>query len=115
MKMGQTVLVRSGDIEFWVEVVEGDNGGGVETVGLEAVLSFDGVRDTVETIAATLADVWQRVRPTEASVEFALALSVKSGRLTGLLVEGGGEASLKVTLVWKGNQVSGSGASSSAG
>jgi hypothetical protein len=104
-RMGQTVLVKSGDTEFWVEVAEGDEGGGVETVGLEAVLSFDGVRDTVETIAATLANVWERVRPSEASVEFSLALSVKSGRLTGLLVEGGGEASLKVNLVWKGEEV----------
>jgi hypothetical protein len=41
------------------------------------------------------------VKPAEASVELALKLVVKSGKLTGLLVEGGGEAALKVTLTWK--------------
>jgi hypothetical protein len=30
-----------------------------------------------------------------------LKLSAKSGRLTGLLVEGGGEASLAIALTWK--------------
>jgi hypothetical protein len=28
-------------------------------------------------------------------------LTAKTGKLTGLLVEGGGAASLKVTLAWK--------------
>jgi hypothetical protein len=52
-------------------------------------------------IATDLAAAWERVKPSEASVEFSLALTVKSGKLTGLLVEGGGEAALKVTLTWK--------------
>ncbi len=63
-------------------------------------MSFDGVRDTVEALAAELAGVWQRVRPSEATVEFGLNVTAKSGKLTGLLVEGGGEATLKVTLTW---------------
>lgn len=95
--MGQPVPVRAGDVEFFVEVADG---GGPHTVGLDEALSFDGVRDTIEVVAAQLAGVWDRVHPNEASIEFGVSLTVKSGKLTGLIVEGGGAASLKVTLAW---------------
>ena len=54
----------------------------------------------MEGIATELAQVWQKVKPSDASVAFGLKLTAKSGKLTGLLVEGGGEASLTVTLNW---------------
>jgi hypothetical protein len=91
-------LVRAGGAEFYVEVADA---GGPTTIREGEVLSFDGVRATVEAVAAELAQAWEKVKPSEASVEFGLKLTAKSGRLTGLLVEGGGEASLKVTLTWK--------------
>jgi hypothetical protein len=96
--MGEPVLVEVGGTQFYVEVAEQS---GVGTVGLGQVVSFDGVRDTVAAIAGELAEVWHRVRPDEARVEFALKLVSKSGKLTGLLVEGGGEATLTVALTWK--------------
>jgi hypothetical protein len=40
-------------------------------------------------------------------VELGLELAVKSGRLTGLLVEGAGSGSLKVTLEWGGGDTGG--------
>lgn len=91
-------LVRSGDVEFFVEVVDG---GGPENVGLDRVLSFDGVRNTVEAVATQLSQVWDRVKPAEASVEFRLSLTTKAGRLTGLIVDADSSASLRVTLTWK--------------
>jgi hypothetical protein len=90
--------VKVGDTEFYVEVTDQ---AGVETVGLDEALSFEGVRDTVSAIAGELKQAFDRARPHEATIEFGLKLSVKSGKLTGLLVEGGGEASLKVTLAWQ--------------
>jgi len=90
-------LVTAGGAEFYVEV---SDGGGPVTIGDASPLSFDGVRATVEGIATELAQVWQKVKPAEASVAFGLKLTAKSGKLTGLLVEGGGEASLTVTLTW---------------
>lgn len=97
--MGQHVLVRAdGDVEFYAEVADS---GGPQTAGLDDVLSFEGVRHTISAISGELAKAWEEVKPAEASVEFALKLAAKSGKLTGLLVEGGGEASLKVTLTWK--------------
>jgi hypothetical protein len=93
----RVVPVKAGDIEFFVELADG---GGPQTVGIERVLSFDGVRDTMEAIAAQLAHVWDEVKPSEASVEFGLSLTAKAGKLTGLLVDADGSASLKVTLRW---------------
>lgn len=95
--MGQQVLVHAGGAEFWAEVAEAD---GPRTVALDDVLSFDGVRDTVKAIGEHLVTAWEHVKPTEASVEFALALTAKNGVLTGMLVNGTGEASLRVTLTW---------------
>jgi hypothetical protein len=100
-KVGQVaepVLVRAEGVEFFAEIAVED---GPQPVGLEDFLSFDGVRETVTAIGKELSKAWDEVKPTEASVELALKLAVKSGKLTGLLVEGGGEASLKVTLTWK--------------
>ncbi|MFC7220103.1 CU044_2847 family protein [Streptomyces polyrhachis] len=89
--------VLVGDTEFYVEVAQT----GPQPVALGDRLSFDGVRDTVQAIADQLNQVWERSRPTEASVEFALKLTSKGGRLTGLLVDGSAEAALKVTLTWR--------------
>jgi hypothetical protein len=98
--MGERVPVRVGDAEFYVEVSES---GGPQTVGLNEALSLDGVRDTVQAIASTLGQVWKEVRPNEATVEFGLSLTAKSGKLTGILVDGEGQASLTITLVWQGD------------
>lgn len=70
-------------------------------VGLDNAFSFDGVTDTVKAVAGSLASAWEVVKPAEASVEFGLDVTAKSGKLTGLLVEGEGTASLKVTVTWK--------------
>ena len=96
--MAERRLVRAGEAEFYVEVADA---GGPATIGSDRALSFEGVRATVEGIATELSQAWEKVRPSEASVEFALRLTAKTGKLTGLVIEGGGEASLKVTLAWR--------------
>jgi hypothetical protein len=78
----------------------------VEWTGMQPVADgdaflFDGVRDTVQAIADQLAAVWEKVAPAEATVEFGLGVEAKAGKLTGLLVDGKGNASLNVTLVWR--------------
>ena len=87
-----TQMVRSGTTEFYVEVVDA---GGPQPVTADQVLSFDGVRQTVEAIAEQLTRAWEKAKPSEATVEFGLSLTAKSGKLTGLLVDGAAEASLK--------------------
>lgn len=96
--MTAPVPVSANGTTFYVEVVDT---GGVGVVDLDQVFSLDGVADTVKAVAGSLSAVWQAVKPAEATVEFGLKLTAKSGRLTGLIVDGGGEASLTVKLTWR--------------
>ncbi len=74
---------------------------GPRDVGLGEQLSFGGVTDTLRQIGEAVVAAIGQVRPERASVEFGLDLGVKSGKLTGLLVEGDATATLKVTLEWQ--------------
>jgi hypothetical protein len=96
--VAEIVPVVVDGVEFFAEVMDSD---GPTNVGLDEVFSFEGVRRTVEVISSELVSAWEAVRPDEASVEFSLILKAKEGKLTGLLVSGGAEGSLKVTLCWK--------------
>lgn len=96
--MGQPVLVRAEGAEFYVQVADTV---GPQAVGLDQVMSFEGVRETVTEICKELAKAWDVVKPAEASVELALKVVARAGKLTGLLVEGGGEAALTIRLTWK--------------
>jgi hypothetical protein len=73
-------------------------------VGYDHVFSFDGVRDTIGVIGTKVAEACRHVAPDEASVEFGISLTARAGKLTGLLVDGDGSASLKVTLTWKNSE-----------
>jgi Trypsin-co-occurring domain 1 len=99
--MSHAELVHANGVDFYVQVDDED---GLRTVGSERALSFDGVRDTISAIAEQISEACRRVSPAEASVEFGLSLTVKAGKLTGLLVDGSGSASLKVTLSWKSSK-----------
>lgn len=97
--MGEERLVAAEGVQFYVEVAESEGPRPIDD--RSGPLSFDGVREAVAAIGTQLTQAWETVKPDEAQVEFGLKLTAKSGKLTGLLVEGGGEASLKVTLTWK--------------
>lgn len=101
--MSGVAQVESHGVVFYVQVrdAESSGGRGASTAALTEKLSFEGVANTVRAIAGELHAALEAVCPDEASVEFGLDVSAKSGRLTGLLVEGEGKASLKVTLTWK--------------
>ncbi len=92
------VLVKDQGREFFVEVAEG---GGPQTVSADHALSFDGVRDTIEAVAGQLSAAWDQVKPSEATVVFGLSFSAKTGKLTGMIVDGAAASSLTVTLTWK--------------
>lgn len=57
----------------------------------------------MEAIGSQLTAAWEQVKPSKAEVEFGLTLTTKAGKLTGLLMDGEGEASLKITLTWSGD------------
>ncbi|THJ74739.1 CU044_2847 family protein [Candidatus Frankia alpina] len=94
----QQILVRSGEAEFFVEV---SGPGGPQNVAAGGAFSFEGVRQALEEIGGQLSRAWQAVRPDEASVEFGVNVTAKSGKLAAVIVEGGAEASLTVTMTWR--------------
>jgi|ERR1700733_141184 len=98
--MSHQQLVRSGSTEFFVEVTERTDESLLHHHDGTSV-PFEGVRETIEEIGRSLTHAWDEVKPDEASVEFGLKLTAKPGKLTGILVEGGGEATLDIKLTWK--------------
>jgi hypothetical protein len=101
--MGKPVLVEADGTQFYVEVQAAPGGeADLEALSLEAPFSFDDVGKAIQAIGATLTRAWQSAKPDEAQVEFGLEVTAKAGKLTSMIVEGGGTATLKVTLTWKG-------------
>lgn len=76
--------------------------GGEEEVAF-SLLRADEIKDVLEGIASVLASSVEKVRPTKTVVEFSLELAVEAGKLTALIAQGSGKASLKVTLEWEGS------------
>lgn len=81
-----------------VEVVAGTSD--VKGVA-DGLPSFEDVKTVITGIGTDIIDAVKAIAPTKATVEFGLTLTVKEGTLTGMLVKGGGEAQLTVTLEWE--------------
>jgi hypothetical protein len=77
-----------------------DDGGPAEKVGWKDTFDFEQVSGTLEGIAQAVRSGLDKVRPSKTTVELGIQLAVKNGKLTGMLVEGQAQASLKVTLEW---------------
>lgn len=73
--------------------------GGEEDVVSQSY-SFDSAISAVEGIARRFSKVFESVKPEKATVEFNLKLSVGSGKLAALLVDGKSDASIKISLQW---------------
>jgi hypothetical protein len=91
-------LVRAAELD------EGQAAGPAEKVGWKGPYDLDHVSETLEGIAQAIRSGLEKVRPARTTVEFGIELAVKSGKLTGMLVEGEANASLKVTLEWGSDQ-----------
>jgi|GEM_PF-490619 len=62
---------------------------------------FRVVCDTIEGVSNAVVAVWEKIRPSKASVEFGLALEGGSGQLISLFAGGKAKAHLTVTLEWE--------------
>ena len=78
-------------------MVEAKDLGGDQEV---AALSFQGVTNTIEAVTQAIAKSINKVKPDKATVEIGFDITVKSGKLTTLIVENSGKANLKLTLQW---------------
>lgn len=90
---GARALVRATEA-----VVEG--AGAEKVVAWPERFTFTDVGATLEGLAQAIQDSLERVKPDKVIVTLGIELVVKSGKLTGLIVEGGGAGSLSVTLEW---------------
>lgn len=72
----------------------------VQAVGWRDHVDADQFFASIRSWAAKLTEALSAAAPTKLSAEFGLKAAVKSGKLTALLVEGAGEATIKVTLEW---------------
>jgi hypothetical protein len=69
-------------------------------VGWRHGVNADEFFDSIRSLATRLTEALKAAAPTKISAEFGITASIKSGKLTALLVEGTGEATIKVSVEW---------------
>ena len=84
-----------------VRVRVAEDAGGIEEVGLFEPGDLEVALGAVGEVASVLHEKLSSIRPRRATVEFGVSLSVKAGKLSALVFDGGGEASLRVALEWE--------------
>ena len=92
-----------------VQAVDLDDDGGqvAEKVAWPATFDFAHVSGTLEGVAQAIRTGLMKAAPSKTTVELGIQLAVKNGKLTGLIVEGKADMSLKVTLEWGGSPSTG--------
>jgi hypothetical protein len=93
------VELPNGVVAF-VRVTDVDPGGGASKAGRVSRFDLGEVMGTLEGLSTAIRSALVEAAPDKVTVELGLELAVKSGTLTGLLVEGEGKGSLTVTLEW---------------
>jgi hypothetical protein len=63
-------------------------------------LDLEDLRNTIEGVAQSIHAAVESVRPDQLSLEFGVELAMKTGKLTSVLAEVSGSASLKITMSW---------------
>lgn len=86
---GVTALVHAADAD-----------GGAVKAARAGKFDLSAVMGTLEGMSVAVKSALAKAAPDKVTAEFGLDLAVKSGALTTLLVGGGGNASLTVTLEW---------------
>ena len=95
------VVLPNGRVAF-VQAADLDEGGGhaAAKVGRKDIFESKDLSGTLEGIAWAVRSGVEKVKPSKTTVELGIQLAVQNGKLTGLIVEGKAEASLKVTFEW---------------
>ena len=83
--------------EIWVEV---SHLGEEEDIN-DVIPKYEDVEESISRTARLVQKTLAHVDAKKITVEFALELSLKSGKITSFLVEGEGKGILKVTLEWE--------------
>lgn len=75
----------------------------VEKVGWTETFNLDDVSRSLEGIALAIRSGIAGAKPSKVSVVFGVDLTIKSGKLTSLIVDGESKGSIEVTLEWAGD------------
>jgi uncharacterized protein YoxC len=78
----------------------------VQSVAGEAPVSiksvpFEKVAKAVEGVTQSLTEVWEKTKPSKATVEFGVDFAWDTGELLAMFVDGSASASMKITLEWE--------------
>lgn len=89
----------------WARVSEAqelDRGGGYRDTGIgDRVVSMaGGLTEVVQGVVRSLRAGLRPAAPVEVAVTFGIELSAQSGKVIGVLADGGGKASVSVSLTW---------------
>lgn len=79
------------------------DGGGAEKVAALPSFDFKDVTRTLAGVATAVDAALDKVKPSKVVLEFGLEVGAKNGKVSGLLIEGEGRGSLRVTLEWAGD------------
>jgi hypothetical protein len=101
MELKQTKIVEVSLPNGTIINLRAENLGGEEYIAEKLPQSFEEIGATIEEIGKVIFSTLQQIKPHRGSVEFGVKIAVKSGKLTTLLVEGSGEATLNVRLEWE--------------
>ncbi|MFE7805976.1 CU044_2847 family protein [Streptomyces sp. NPDC057430] len=90
---------------IWARISEPDElgrGGGFTDTGIgDRVISMaGGLTDVVRGVVGSLRDGLDPQSPVEVAVSFGIELSAQAGKVISVLAEGGGTASISVSLTW---------------
>jgi len=91
--------VLPGGTTVRVRVAE-EPAGGIGSVGVAGKLHLEEALAQIGEVASLVREKLEPLRPSKATVEFGVSFSASSGKLTSLVFEGKGDASLTVTLEW---------------
>lgn len=75
--------------------------GGRRDVAGGAIPDLKNVGKAIEGIVEAVASPIHKAMPSKATVKFGVDVAVEPGQLTALLVKGGGNATLEITLEWE--------------
>ncbi|MEZ7004622.1 CU044_2847 family protein [Streptomyces sp. AD55] len=84
-----------------IVAVSADGRDAAQDISARGIPSLDDVRSAISGMASLTRDAVQAVRPDSATVEFGVDVKVESGKLSGLIVSGAANATIKVTLKWE--------------
>jgi Trypsin-co-occurring domain 1 len=81
--------------------VAGTSSQEVDVSAFSEVLDFGSLTSSVAEVASAMTDALRRAAPDEGEVTFGIDATIETGKLTSLVVKGGGTATFQVRLLWK--------------